>query len=104
MREPLKLNNKNSHITTDYFVMDSKVINTKIVKIASFKNDYNHRSQFYTNPTINYDERLKWAMEHACQIWSDAYVDPHTFDYMIVYRARLIDSDYTFFLLKWGTK
>jgi len=48
-------------------------------------------------------EHGKWVMEHAIEPPEFICVpDPVNYGYRVVISGRLVDEDYTFFMLKWG--
>jgi hypothetical protein len=90
---------------------ECKLINGKVVKISDVKVhefnivDVEDPDLYASQPIIEWQqsEQGAWVMTHAVEspIWH-RMVDHTSFGYTYVIRARLKDTDYTFYQLKWS--
>jgi hypothetical protein len=95
--------NKKTH---DFMIIEDKVHKIHDVVVHRFSmGDVEDPDLYASQPIIEWQqsEQGAWVMTHAVEspIWH-RMVDHASFGYTYVIRARLKDTDYTFYQLKWS--
>lgn len=87
--------------------MDNQVVEIKTVVVHRFNlGDVEDPDLYAAEPLWQWQqsEKGQWVLEHAVdqpewKRWTDA----ESYSYKYVITAKLIDKDYTYWCLKWGT-
>lgn len=87
-------------------IVDGKVVELHYVTVHEFRvNDSEDPDLYAAVPMLDWQntEKGQWVMEHAVEapLWY-RNIDPVTFGYRYMIRARLRGPDHTFWQLKWG--
>ena len=92
--------------TREYMIIEDRVHNIHDVTVHQFSmGDVEDPDLYAGQPIIEWQKSEKgaWVMEHAMEspVWH-RMVDHSSFGYTYVIRAKLKDTDYTFYQLKWS--